>query len=204
MKTRIPANGSRACPHRFSGGMQQQVAIALLNRSNLIMADEPTTALEVTIREQILYEARKLCRETGAPMIWITHDLAMVAGIGNRIRTVSCHTGPISARVGRSPGSGHSSPPHVTGFHPLDDSSACGTSATPDPMTVAAAGRPHRSTEYRSRCHRVARQSGAGCVVSSTLHFTGRLSPRKPLRRTSAAAPIAVTGHSAPPDVDQE
>jgi peptide/nickel transport system ATP-binding protein len=77
----------KAYPHQFSGGMRQRVAIAiaLLNKPDLIIADEPTTALDVTIQGQILYEAQKLCRETGTSLIWITHDLAVVAGLADTI-----------------------------------------------------------------------------------------------------------------------
>ena len=85
----IPAAEERmkAYPHQFSGGMRQRVAIAiaLLNKPDLIIADEPTTALDVTIQGQILYEAQKLCRETGTALIWITHDLAVVAGVADKI-----------------------------------------------------------------------------------------------------------------------
>tara|TARA_Y100000589_G_scaffold331131_1_gene383403 strand:+ start:1299 stop:2288 length:990 start_codon:yes stop_codon:yes gene_type:complete len=82
-----PDERLRAYPHQFSGGMRQRVAIAiaLLNKPDLIIADEPTTALDVTIQGQILYEAQKLCRETGTAMIWITHDLAVVAGLVDKI-----------------------------------------------------------------------------------------------------------------------
>ncbi len=82
-----PDERLKAYPHQFSGGMRQRVAIAiaLINKPDLIIADEPTTALDVTIQGQILYEAQKLCRETGTAMIWITHDLAVVAGLADKI-----------------------------------------------------------------------------------------------------------------------
>ncbi len=82
-----PDERLRAYPHQFSGGMRQRVAIAIamLNKPDLIIADEPTTALDVTIQAQILFEAQKLCRETGTALIWITHDLTVVAGLADRI-----------------------------------------------------------------------------------------------------------------------
>ena len=82
-----PDERLRAYPHQFSGGMRQRVAIAiaLLNKPDLIIADEPTTALDVTIQGQILHEVQRLCRETGTSLIWITHDLAVVAGLAERI-----------------------------------------------------------------------------------------------------------------------
>jgi peptide/nickel transport system ATP-binding protein len=82
-----PEERLRAYPHQLSGGMRQRVtiAIAFLNAPELIIADEPTTALDVTIQAQIIYEAQKVCSERGAAMIWITHDLAVVAGLADRI-----------------------------------------------------------------------------------------------------------------------
>jgi peptide/nickel transport system ATP-binding protein len=82
-----PEERLKAYPHQFSGGMRQRVAIAtaLLNKPDLIIADEPTTALDVTIQAQILYEAQKLARETGTSLIWITHDLTVVAGLADKI-----------------------------------------------------------------------------------------------------------------------
>ncbi len=82
-----PEERLKAYPHQFSGGMRQRVsiAIALLHQPDLIVADEPTTALDVTIQGQILFEVQKLCREKGMSLIWITHDLSVVAGLADKI-----------------------------------------------------------------------------------------------------------------------
>ena len=82
-----PAERLSAYPHQFSGGMRQRVAIAiaLLNKPDLIIADEPTTALDVTIQGQILFEMQKLARESGTALIWITHDLSVIAGLADDI-----------------------------------------------------------------------------------------------------------------------
>jgi peptide/nickel transport system ATP-binding protein len=74
-------------PHQFSGGMRQRVAIAtaLLMKPELIIADEPTTALDVTIQGQILAEMQKLCAESGTALIWITHDLSVIAGLADEV-----------------------------------------------------------------------------------------------------------------------
>jgi len=82
-----PDERLEAYPHQLSGGMRQRVAIAiaLLNRPALIIADEPTTALDVTIQGQILHEMQKLCRESATALVWITHDLSVVAGLADHV-----------------------------------------------------------------------------------------------------------------------
>jgi peptide/nickel transport system ATP-binding protein len=82
-----PEERLKAYPHQFSGGMRQRVAIAiaLLNSPSLIICDEPTTALDVTIQGQILFEMQALCRDSGTALLWITHDLSVVAGLADEV-----------------------------------------------------------------------------------------------------------------------
>jgi peptide/nickel transport system ATP-binding protein len=78
---------ANAFPHEFSGGMRQRVmiAMAIANDPDVIIADEPTTALDVTIQAQILEVLQTAQRETGAAIIMITHDLGVVAGLADRV-----------------------------------------------------------------------------------------------------------------------
>jgi len=89
-----PEERIKAYPHQFSGGMRQRVAIAigLLNNPDLIIADEPTTALDVTIQAQILSEMQKLCRKTDMALMWITHDLTVIAGLAHRVAVMYAGT----------------------------------------------------------------------------------------------------------------
>jgi oligopeptide/dipeptide ABC transporter ATP-binding protein len=82
-----PERAARAYPHEFSGGMRQRVviAMALALRPALLIADEPTTALDVTIQQQIIALVRKLQDETGTAVVWITHDLGVVARVASRL-----------------------------------------------------------------------------------------------------------------------
>jgi peptide/nickel transport system ATP-binding protein len=82
-----PRDRLRAYPHEFSGGMRQRVMIgmALINRPKLIVADEPTTALDVTVQAQILELLEQLREETGTAIVIITHDLGVVAQMADDI-----------------------------------------------------------------------------------------------------------------------
>jgi peptide/nickel transport system ATP-binding protein len=90
-------------PHEFSGGMRQRVAIAmaLLNGPELIVADEPTTALDVSIQAQILAEMKSIARDSGTALIWISHDLATVSSLADRVLVMYAgrivESGPVGA-----------------------------------------------------------------------------------------------------------
>ncbi|MET8509481.1 ABC transporter ATP-binding protein [Streptomyces sp. NPDC004787] len=95
-----PHRRARSFPHEFSGGMRQRVVIALAmaNSPSVLVADEPTTALDVTVQAQILDVLRTAQRETGAGLVLITHDLGVVAGYADDVAVM--YAGRIVERAG--------------------------------------------------------------------------------------------------------
>ena len=89
-------------PHQFSGGMRQRamIALALACNPSVLIADEPTTALDVTIQAQIVDLVKRLQQKLGMAVIWITHDLGVVAGLADRVNVMYAgrivETGPIT------------------------------------------------------------------------------------------------------------
>ena len=106
----IPAAEKRlgAYPHEFSGGMRQRVviALALCAEPALVIADEPTTALDVSIQAQIIVLMKKVCRENGAAILLITHDMGVIAETCDRVAVMYAgriaEMGPVDAVVQRS------------------------------------------------------------------------------------------------------
>ncbi|MDQ2138840.1 ABC transporter ATP-binding protein [Alcaligenaceae bacterium A4P071] len=102
--TGIPAARERIdhYPHQFSGGMRQRVviALALAAEPKLVVADEPTTALDVSIQAQIIELLKKLCREHGAAVMLITHDMGVIAETADRVAVMYAgrvvEVGPVS------------------------------------------------------------------------------------------------------------
>ena len=98
-----PVKAEHTYPFELSGGLRQRamIAMALVCRPALLIADEPTTALDVTIQSQIVAQMQALCAEAGTALIWITHDLALISGFADRVAVMYAgrivEQGPVDA-----------------------------------------------------------------------------------------------------------
>jgi len=140
----IPGAAERvnSYPHEFSGGMRQRVviALALCAEPSLIIADEPTTALDVSVQAQIIALLKQLCRNRGTAVMLITHDMGVIAEAADRVADVCRQAG----RTGPGPrGSDHAAPPLYGRPDGIDSAGVTGQGpAAPDPRCHAASGQP--------------------------------------------------------------
>jgi peptide/nickel transport system ATP-binding protein len=189
-KVGIPAPEERlqSYPHQFSGGMRQRVAIAiaLLHRPSLIVCDEPTTALDVTIQSQILAEMQKLCAETGTALIWVTHDLTVVAGLADRIAVMYAgrivEQGPVDAVL--------DAPIHPYTHGLLGSVPSRGVRGEPlrqIPGSTPSLARLPEGCAFRPRC---AHETQSCCVAPAETEYAGGRVARccNPLQRLGKAA----------------
>jgi peptide/nickel transport system ATP-binding protein len=159
-----------AYPHQFSGGMRQRVAIAiaLLHRPDVIVCDEPTTALDVSIQAQILTEMKSLVRDLGTALIWISHDLATVSSLASRVLVMYAgriiEEGPTAA-VLRSP-----SHPYTRGLlDSLPSRSAPGRDLAQIPGSTPSLSQLPEGCAFRPRCPR----ASEACFAPPSLERTG-------------------------------
>jgi len=194
-KVRIPAARSRLheYPHRFSGGMRQRVmiAMALACRPKLLIADEPTTALDVTIQAQILDLIKSLQDEEGMSVLFITHDMGVVAEIADRTvvmyRGRAVEAGP-TARIFDTPAEPYTRAllaavprlgtmagrPHPMRFPVVDRATGLAAPTPETPDTVRAAERP--VLEVRDLTTRFDIRSGLLGRVTGRVHAVERVS----------------------------
>jgi peptide/nickel transport system ATP-binding protein len=177
-----PERRLSAYPHELSGGMRQRVAIAIafINDPDLIIADEPTTALDVTIQAQILHLAQELCRRTGTAMIWITHDLAIVSALADHIAVMYAGrivemgaTGDVVARPCH---------PYTKGLlGSVPSANARGARLTQIPGNAPSLLRLPAGCAFRPRCDRV----GPDCAQEQEMHEP------QPGRRVRCCRPLS-------------
>jgi peptide/nickel transport system ATP-binding protein len=182
-----PEERLRAYPHQFSGGMRQRVAIAiaLLNRPDVIIADEPTTALDVTIQGQILYEVQKLCRESGTALVWITHDLSLVAGLADEVSVM--YAGKLVEQGAVEAVLGAPMHPYTRGLIlSVPSRNVRGRPLQQIPGMTPALARLPSGCAFRDRCAR----ASEACLAQPTLGLAGSRAVRcfHPHRESLAAA----------------
>ena len=153
----IPDAGQRygEFPHQLSGGMKQRVmiAIALAGDPDLLIADEPTTALDVTIQQQVLELIRKLQQQRGMAVMLITHDLGVVAEMADRVAVM--YAGQLVEQAPRESFFGNSQHPYSDRlFAALPDSSKRQERLTVIPGTVPPLNRKFSACRFADRCDR--------------------------------------------------
>jgi peptide/nickel transport system ATP-binding protein len=156
----------RAYPHQFSGGMRQRVAIAiaLINQPDVIIADEPTTALDVTIQGQILSLIQSICRDMDTSVIWITHDLAVVSAIADHICVM--YAGKIVEQGKTETVLGQPAHPYTRGLiRSIPSSNKPGQPLYQIPGITPALARLPTGCAFKARCDR----STHACEVKPTL-----------------------------------
>ncbi|MBB1250918.1 ABC transporter ATP-binding protein [Rhizobium sp. G21] len=175
-RTGVPDPNRRAgqFPHQFSGGMRQRVmiAIALAGRPDLLIADEPTTALDVTVQAEIVRLIRDIQQASGMGLVWITHDLALMARVADRVMVMYAGAVVEEAPVDRL----YAAPRH--------------------PYTAGLLGSIARLDQPRGKRARAI----AGAPPSMNQPFVGcAFAPRCPLRfdKCSVAPPLMALGEGA-------
>jgi oligopeptide/dipeptide ABC transporter ATP-binding protein len=151
----IPASDAtlRRYPHEFSGGMRQRVMIAtaLALSPKLLIADEPTTALDVTIQAQVLELMRRLVREAGAALMLVTHNLGVVAGMTERVAVM--YAGRIVEEGSTADLFARPAHPYTVGLlHSLPDARTRGRELIPIPGMVPDPGREPAGCAFAPRC----------------------------------------------------
>ncbi|MXY63970.1 MAG: ABC transporter ATP-binding protein [Gammaproteobacteria bacterium] len=170
-----PAMRLRAYPHQLSGGQRQRVmiAIALACRPKLLIADEPTTALDVTVQAQILALLRDLQQELAMAMLFITHDLGVVANIADRVAIMYCgqlaETGSVK-EVFRTP-----SHPYTRGLlHCVPNASAELDELVAIPGQLPSASESLAACRFAPRCplaDTICHRTPPPTVAVSAVHF---------------------------------
>ncbi|MER5732192.1 ABC transporter ATP-binding protein [Streptomyces sp. NPDC002138] len=148
-----PALRAQAFPHEFSGGMRQRamIAMAMANDPDVLLADEPTTALDVTIQAQILDVLRTAQRETGAALVLVSHDLGVIAGTADRVAVM--YAGRIVETGTASEVFGRPSMPYTMGLiGAVPRLDGGGGALVPIPGSPPAAGQAGPGCAFAPRC----------------------------------------------------
>jgi peptide/nickel transport system ATP-binding protein len=208
-----PVGRVRQYPHQFSGGMRQRavIAMAMAGRPKLIIADEPTTALDVTVQAQVLDLLRRRQAETGAAIILITHDLGVVAEVADRVAVMYggriVETGPVEALFAQP------RHPYTTALlESLPRLETSGGRLDPIPGQPPVPGALPKGCSFHPRCRLGAGQARCatedpalrdmGNGQAAACHFAERTAVPKPPAEVRAPAPAPASGEVPLLEVD--